>query len=31
VGELSERLGGESDSLLEQRVLPGHCLICSRG
>jgi hypothetical protein len=31
VGELSERLGGEFDSLLEQRVLPGQCLICSRG
>jgi hypothetical protein len=31
VEKLSERLGGEFDSLLEQCVLPGSCLICSCG
>jgi hypothetical protein len=31
VTELGERLEGEFASMLERRVLPGHCLICSRG
>jgi hypothetical protein len=31
VTELGQRLEREFDSLLEQRVLPGQCLICSRG
>lgn len=31
VGKLSERLGEEFDTLLEQGAMPGHCLICSNG
>jgi len=29
VTELGERLGGEFDSMVQGRVLPGHCLVCS--
>jgi hypothetical protein len=31
VAELGDRLRGEFDSLVEGRVLPGRCLVCSRG
>ncbi|MBM4443684.1 MAG: hypothetical protein FJ020_00090 [Chloroflexi bacterium] len=31
VAELGDRLRGEFGSLLEGRILPGRCLICSRG
>jgi hypothetical protein len=31
VTELGERLGGEFHSMVDGHVLPGHCLICSRG
>ncbi len=31
VGKLSERLSGEFGSLIEQRAMPGNCMICGGG